>query len=214
MKAIKTGLGLTATIAVLALPAAAQAEYLIPPSNSAATQYTEAVPTAGGPKATNNSHHGKSGKAPKQVLGHKNVAKLDAQGPEGRAAAEVVAETAPTTVASTSSSSAGAQAASPGNAAVHELTPEGNSAESGSQSSHGTGQSSGNPSSGNASADQKATLASQQLPSGSSGLGEVLSQATGSSDSGSLGLLLPLIVLGVIAWSVAFVLRRRGRPTH
>jgi len=209
------GLGLTAAIAILALPAVAGAEYLVPPGNSAATQYTEAVPTAGGPKATGNSRHGKAGKTPKQVLGHKNAAKLDAQGPEGRAAAEVAAETAPAPVTSTGASSAGAQPASPGNAAVHELTPGGSSAESGSQGGgQGSGPSGGGGSDGTSSSGQEATLASQQLPSGSSGLGEVLGQATGSSDTGNLGLLLPLIVLGAIAWSVAFVLRRRGRPTH
>ena len=59
-----------------------------------------------------------------------------------------------------------------------------------------------------------ATLASQQIPDGSSGLGAVLGQATGSSDSGQLGLLLPLIVLATIAWSVAYLVRRRRQPTQ
>lgn len=204
MKASKTGLGLlAATIAIFALPTAAQAEYLIPPGNSAATQYTEAVPTAGGPKATNPSKHGGS-KSPKQVLGSRNAEKLDAQGPEGHAAAEVAAATAPSAV------SGGGENAS---AAPRHASPD--------QAANGSGSSgSGSPGEGTSTdtpgspAGPEATLAAEQIPNGSSGLGEVLGQATGSSSSGQLGLLLPLIVLGAIAWSVAFVLRRRKRPTY
>jgi hypothetical protein len=207
MKASKTGLGLlAATIAILALPTAAQAEYLIPPGNSAATQYTEAVPTAGGPKATDPSKHG-GNKSPKQVLGKGNAEKLDAQGPEGRAAAEVAAETAPGAVAQTG---AGAPSATPGHRAGSQ--PQTNGGDSGG----GKGQAGGTPA-GNGSSHRAATaatLASQQIPDGSSGLGEVLGQATGSSDSGQLGLLLPLIVLATIAWSVAYVVRRRRQPTQ
>lgn len=208
MKASKTGLGLlAATIAILALPNAAQAEYLIPPGNSAATQYTEAVPTAGGPKATNPSKHGGS-KSPKQVLGKGNAKKLDAQGPEGHAAAEVAAATAPVAVSGGGEGTPPAPGhASPGKAA--------NGPGSGGNNSNGNG-SPGHNASGDtpgSTAGQEATPSSEQIPNGSSGLGEVLGQATGSS-SGQLGLLLPLIVLATIAWSVAFVLRQRKRPTH
>jgi hypothetical protein len=207
MKSSKTGLGLlAATIAIFALPTAARAEYLIPPGNSAATQYTEAVPTAGGPRATDPSKHGKN-QSPSKVLGGKNAQKLNEQGPEGRAAAEVAAETAPGTVAQAGGS---APPATPGKTGGSQ--PQANGGDSGG----GTGQAGGTPP-GNGSGQQAvtaATLASQQLPDGSSGLGEVLGQATGSSDSGQLGLLLPLIVLAAIAWSVAYVLRRRRQPTH
>lgn len=206
MKASKTGLGLfAAMIAIFALPTAAQAEYLIPPGNSAATQYTEAVPTAGGPKATDQPKHGK-GQSPSQVLGGKNAQKLNQKGPEGRAAAEVAAETAPSTVAQTGG---GAPSATPERTGAQPQTNGGNSAGE-------KGQQAGGTPSGNGSGHQTATtaiLASQQLPDGSSGLGEVLGQATGSSDSGQLGLLLPLIVLATIAWSVAYVVRRRKQPT-
>ena len=208
MKASKTGLGLLAAmIAIFVLPAAAQAEYLVPPGNSAATQYTEAVPTAGGPKATNPSKHGKS-QSPSKVLGGKNAQKLNQQGPEGRAAAEVAAATAPISVPGDGEGAPSpAPHGSPGKAANGAGSGGNGSNDSSSPGHEISGDTPGSPSSG-------VTLASQQIPSGSSGLGEVLGQATGSSSSGQLGLLLPLIVLGTIAWSVAFVLRRRKRPIH
>jgi hypothetical protein len=206
MKASKTGLGLlAATIAIFAIPNAAQAEYLVPPGNSAATQYTEAVPTAGGPKASNNPKHGGT-KSPKQVLGSGNAKKLDAQGPEGRAAAEVAAATAPGAVAQTGD---GTRAAPAGRAGAQ---PQANGGDSGGGKGQADDSLPGNGSGSQTAAT--ATLASQQLPDGSSGLAEVLGQATGSSDSGQLGLLLPLIVLATIAWSVVYVVRRRRQPTR
>jgi hypothetical protein len=208
MKASKTGPGLlVATLAIFALPNAAQAEYLVPPGNSAATQYTEAVPTAGGPKATNPSKHGGS-KSPKQVLGSHNAQKLDAQGPEGRAAAEVAAATAPVAV----SGGGEGTPATPGHAPLGKTANGSGSGGSGSNGSSSPGREASSDTPGSP-AGREATLAAEQIPNGSSGLGEVLGQATGSS-SGQLGLLLPLIVLGSIAWSVAFVLRQRKRPTH
>jgi len=207
MKSLKTALGLlTAAIAISASPLAAHAEYLVPPGNSAATQYTEAVPTAGGPKATNSHKHG-GGKSPKQVLGHRNAAKLDAQGPEGRRVAAVVAATAPDTVT----------AATAGGSSPHEQSHPGSGQGPGGNRSGGGGGPEGGATAGGDSArpvGQAAVLTAKQIPDGSSGLGEVLGQATGSSDSGQLGLLLPLIVLATIAWSVAYVLRRRRQPTQ
>jgi hypothetical protein len=202
MTAFKTGLSLLATIAILAVPTAAHAEYLIPPNNSAATQYTEAVPTAGGPKATDPSHHGKH-QSPGKVLGGRNAERLDAQGPEGRAVAEVAAETAP--VAAVPAGNEGAEQGK------HPSASQPGTNDTGSGGGNGAA-GSGNGGSGSGVNVRDATLASQEIPDGSSGLSEVLAQATGSSDSGQLGLLLPLIVLGAIAWSVAYVLRRRKRP--
>ncbi len=206
MKATKTGLVLLTAVAILALPVLAHAEYLIPPSNSAATQYTEAVPTAGGPKATDPSHKGKGSSSPKQVLGSRNAQRLNAQGEEGRVVAEVAAETAPAGVAAASHGRA--QPAHP-----HSGAAQGGANSNGSTNSEAAG---GNGAAGNGSKGnvQSATLTAQQIPDGSSPLGEVLGQATGSSDSGQLGLFLPLIVLGAIAWAVAFLLRQRRRPTH
>jgi hypothetical protein len=50
-------------------------------------------------------------------------------------------------------------------------------------------------------------------PSGSSGLAEVLRQATGSSSSGEMGLLLPLIIVATLAGSLIYLAGRRRRPT-
>lgn len=46
-------------------------------------------------------------------------------------------------------------------------------------------------------------------PKGSSGLAQILGQVTGTSDSGGMGLLLPLLMIAVAVAAVAFVLARR-----
>lgn len=168
MKALKTGLGsFAAAAAIFAFPSVGVAAHLIPPGNSAATQYTEAFPTAGGQQQTGKGSN-RGSHSPAGVLGARNTRKLDAQGPQGRAAAEVAAATAPSV----------ALGNTPG-------------------ASHGAGDS----------------RSSSGLPSGSSGLGEVIAQATGSSSSGELGLLLPLLIVTALAWSLANLLRQRKRPT-
>jgi hypothetical protein len=200
---IRFGL-LSATIAILALPASSAAAPYVPPGNSAATQYTEAVPTAGGPKATNKSKGGKT-KAPSQVLGSRNTERLDAQGPQGHAAAEVAAATAPATVAT----------------AAAETQPATTANSEDSSRSGGQGGNSVGPHTGGAGApagDRAATKTGDtthaQNPSGSSAFGQVVDQATGSGSSGQLGLLLPLLIVAVVVWSVAYLLRQqRKRPT-
>ena len=202
MNARITGIGLVAALA-LALPtsavAAEEAGSVVPPENSAATQYTEAVPTAGGDKP---SDGGGKKPSPAKVLGHHNAKRLESQGQEGREVARVVAETAPETSPPT-------EAAPP---AQESSSSQGNSSRR-TQSDQG-GTSSGEP--------QEAVhphhivvraaeppTAPTELPSGSSGLGEVIAEATGSSSSGQLGGLLPLAVLATIAWSLAYFWRQR-----
>ena len=75
------------------LPAAALAEYYVPPGNSAANQYTEAFPTAGGESGGKPGSKGKA--TPDGTLGARNANRLDEQGAAGAAAAQVAAETAP-----------------------------------------------------------------------------------------------------------------------
>lgn len=202
MKALTTATGFVAALA-LALPASAAAVEetgtVVPPENSAATQYTEAVPTAGGDSTSGGGHKA----SPAKVLGSKNAHKLESQGSEGREVARVVAETAP----ATSAPAAAAPAV--------EAQREGNG-------SHAKGSGKGDGGNGNSQGQThrprqvepppaKPPTAARELPSGSSGLGEVLSEATGSSSSGELGALLPLAILAAIAWSLAFFWRGR-RP--
>jgi hypothetical protein len=95
MKARRTGLGASAAaIVVLAFPSTAVAANLVPPGNSAASQYTESFPTAGGQQQAGSGSH-RGNRSPARALGARNARKLDAQGVEGRAAAEVAAATAP-----------------------------------------------------------------------------------------------------------------------
>jgi len=149
-------LGLIGAIAATLCPAAAMAQRLVPPGNSGVNQYTETFPTAGGDAVA-----GDGGKrSPKKVLGAKNARRLEEAGPEGRAAAALVAATAPASraVATGHGGSGGKQAGG---------------------------------------------------VSGSSGLGEVIGQATGASSSGQLGILLPLAIVVAAVGSLAFLWRRR-----
>lgn len=166
MTAFKIALGLqTIAVAMLAVPAVAPAANLVPPGNSAATQYTEAFPTAGG-NATAGKGRGGS-RSPSVVLGAGNARRLEAQGEQGRAAAEVAAETAPATQMS------GAK---------------------GGKAAGGGG-----------------VQASYSQPGGSSGLGEVIAQATGSSSSGRMGLFLPILIAAALAGAGTYWVRQRTR---
>lgn len=176
-------------VAALALPAQALAEYYVPPGNSAANQYTESLPSAGGESAGKGSGGGGS-TSPEKSLGARNAHRLEAQGPAGKAAAEVAAETAPpaslVVAADRLSHSRGGGHQSQGNQ--------------------------GNKGGGGGGASQAGTAHVSQ-PSGSSGLGEIVAQATGSSDDGNLGLWLPLVILATLAGSIAYVMRHRSGPT-
>lgn len=204
----KNRLHLSATaIAALALllPGTALAAPYVPPSNSAATQYTEALPTAGGPKATGGQKSGKQDK-PTAVLGHETTKQLESQGAEGRAAADFAAETAPAPVP-------------PAAAASGTPTPGDQSGGAKSGGAKGGGSSgkpqstghSGNPAStGNQPRAGAGNTELEEAGNGSSALGQVAGQATGLS-SGDLGILLPLLVLASICWGVFFLARHRRR---
>jgi len=180
---------LGALLAGLFLPGTALAEYYVPPGNSAANQYTESLPGAGGESA---GKRGDTIRSPEQSLGKRNAQRLEAQGPAGRAAAQLAAETAPP------------------QSLVRAAATAGNSNGNGGDSRQ---QASGKPSQGNGAGSTSPAVASTGQPSGSSGLGEVLSQATGSSDDGNLGLWLPIVILATVAGSIAYCLRPRSGPT-
>jgi hypothetical protein len=185
MRARRTACSLlTASIAALALPALAGAEYLVPPGNSAATQYTESVPTAGGHRDAEKESQQKS-RTPSQVLGSRTSKQLEAQGEAGREVAEFAAETAPETQGA-------APVPSEGGAIGTQQAEKGDEKKGGSIPGQGPPGSS---------------------PSGSGGVGEVIGQATGGS-SGELGLPFPLALVATIAWAVAYLLLMRQRPTQ
>lgn len=209
MKAQTTAIGFAAALA-LALPAAAagagQTGSVVPPENSAATQYTEAIPTAGGDKQA-----GEGGRkaSPKKILGAKNAHKLESHGKEGQEVAEVVAETAPETSvpaevapapeprpqhASTGGGDGKAQGG--GNGKAHHAKPDGQA---------------NRPHRDREPTPVEPAPAATPTPDGSSALGEVLAAMTGSSSSGELGALLPLAILAAIAWGLAYFWRQR-RP--
>jgi len=164
-KVLAASLGLLAALPPAALPCAAGAEQLLPPGNSAANQYTEAYPTSGGDASV----RGAQPRSPAKALGAKNARRLERLGPEGRAAADLAAATAP----------AGRTGGTP------------------SQRDGGGAMGGGTEPDG------------ELDPAGSSGLAQVLGEATGASADGELGPLLPLIVIATVVSAVAYVWRRR-----
>ncbi len=188
MRVPLTKLGLiAASIVGLALPAAAGAEYLVPPGNSAATQYTETLPTAGGHSNAEKPNE-KKNRTPSNVLGAETARQLEDQGEAGREAAEFAAETAPGEEVTPPQPRHGKTGKPRHRQEKQERDDSQPQAGAGTDTHGGSG------------------------PNGSSGLGEVIGQATGSP-SGQLGLLLPLAIVGAAAWALAFFLRQRKRPT-
>ena len=205
MNEIKTALLALVAGAVLALPAASSATEVVPPGNSAATQYTEAIPTAGGPKQTGGSKHHRS-RSPAEALGKHKARELDSKGPAGKAVAKLAAETAPAArpAPATPEPTSPPPRAAPASSAGGDKTTARRQATA--QSAAGRAASDhGNASPARASAEAPP-------PSGSSGAAAVLAQATGSSAWGGTGLLLPLALLATLAWAAAYLLLRRRQP--
>jgi hypothetical protein len=189
---------LGALLVGLALPAQALAEYYVPPGNSAANQYTESLPSAGGESSGGRGHGGGGTPTPQQSLGARNAKRLEAQGPAGEATAELAAETAPP--------------------AKLVQVDTGSSSPAGGQAGSGNGPNNGSGKQGNAQNESGGGSGSKEnhhvnQPSGSSGIGELVSQATGSGDDGNLGLWLPLLIVATIAGSIGYRLRSRHGPT-
>ena len=185
------------------VPAAALAGAIVPPGNSAANQYTETFPTSKGEEDAQGKK--KSGVTAAQVLGAGKAHELEDKGKAGKAVADFAAETSPTVVEP--SGEAGSEAGEgepqgPGKSENGAGGPAGDGNEEGSESSGGAGGGK-SPSGGSGAGSADATASS-----GSSGLGEIASQATGTS-SGTLGLWLPVILIAVLARSIAYVWRNR-----
>lgn len=185
-------------VTALALPSAAAAEYYVPPANSAANQYTESFPGAGG------ESHGKGKNVtPGTALGAGNAEKLEKKGPAGKAAAEMAAETAPPQLVDHGSGGEDA-----GKTGANGQTGD---TKGDDESGSGAPGSNGSPSGGGG---NNGVAANVQQPQGSSGVGEVLGQATGASE-GNLGLWLPLAIVLTLIGSVAYWVRmRHAQPGH
>jgi hypothetical protein len=198
---------LTATVlATLAVPAIAVAEEeVIPPGNSAVNQYTEALPTPGGHRNTE-KQTGKKHRSPGQALGQRNADRLESKGSDGRAAAAAAAATAPTTNA-------------PSTPVEEEVKDEEEEvvAGGGADSKRGGGSSPGGGTSQAVGAARPVRPASVEVnvdqPSGSGGLGEVLGEMTGASSTGQTGWLLPLLIVAIALWALAYATRQRRRTS-
>lgn len=185
----------TASTVALVVPAHSLADYYVPPENSAANQYTESFPGAGGEKGGK----GKNVTAA-DTLGPRNAKRLEERGPDGEAAAELAAETAPSQLPTDggSDASGGGGGDSGGGAATG----------TGGSGSGGSGGANGGPASSGGDADGVGQAAKVDQPQGSSGAGHVLGQATGISD-GNVGIWLPLVILLTLAGSIAYAARSR-----
>lgn len=186
------------TVLACTLPATIAAAELVPPGNSAVNQYTETFPTSKGEEIETGGK--KSGATPNQVLGAGKAHNLEDKGTAGKAVAEFTAETAPTT-GSGSGSGENAGDDQGGNKGKDKGDGKGNKPDSGDKGGNGNGQ------------QQEISTgaggyANGGGPSGSSGVGEIASQATGTA-SDSVGLWLPLILIAVVIWSAGYVWRNR-----
>jgi hypothetical protein len=183
-------------VMVFAFSSSAAAESIVPPGNSAASQYTEAFPT---PQGEQDSEGRQKTATPAKVLGSKKAHRLEQQGPAGQAVANFAAETSPAAV----DVSGEGEASNSGGGKRRTRKPgDGGASEVGGEEKSEASVPPGAPSSGGSGGGAE--------PSGSSGTGEVVGQATGLS-SGTLGLLLPLILAGVVIWSGFYVWRSRQR---
>lgn len=196
MNALGTRVALVALAAALvsASPALGEEGELLPPGNSAANQYTEAFPTARGGRDPEQGEGKPRQGSSLKALGTRNVRKLEAEGPEGRAAAEVAAATAPVTVDVEED-------------APEPTEPRRDAKPAASDKPHRKAK---QPAETTETTAVVVTNTDVDPPDGSSGLSEVLGQATGSSASGGLGLWLPLMIVGVLGWAAGFAWSRRG----
>jgi hypothetical protein len=190
MTSLKTGFALLALLLASSAAPATAAEEVVPPENSAVNQYTEVFPTARGAKDVHKNRN--RNRSPGKVLGTRNAQRLEQQGADGRAVAEVATETAPV---------------------VEAEAPSEEEPEPAGVARSGNGRSDKSPPARKRPAPDPAPSPAYHAPEvdGSSGIGEVIASATGSSSSGGMGILLPLLVIGTVVWAIAFLLRTRHR---
>lgn len=204
MSLMRTAIGIATLLALAALSpvAAATASPVVPPGNSAATQYTETFPTSNG-EADVNKEIDASRLEPSKVLGKHKAHDLESKGADGEAVAVITAVTAPHPVTTETESSPAA-----GDKKESGSHPAGSGGNGGGTGGGSGGNGGGGAEGAGGSSGGSPRVVVVQQPSGSSGLGQVLGQATGSS-SGQLGLLLPLLIIGTVIWSLNYARRQR-----
>lgn len=182
----------TLVLAAFAAPVAHAEGEIVPPGNSAVIQYTETIPSAGGQKDA----EGKKSKVkPGDVLGDSTTRKLESKGKTGQEVADFAAETAPPSATKQQQSSQ-PSSSEKGQGGEGKKQGQGAPPPSGGGNGPGSGQ-----------VESGGSLGAAE---GSSAVGQIVSQATGTS-SGELGLLLPLIILGAAAWAGTYYWRKRHR---
>lgn len=209
MKLLRIAIGMAALVACGALSPIVVANPVVPPGNSAATQYTETFPTSHGAADVNKEIDG-SEIRPSKVIGSHNAKKLESKGADGKAVAEITAATAPVRVEPEVVSSTPEQRSTEAPDESEDEKPADRQAAAGGGGGHsgGSGGGGGKPATPAAAPPAQDPTLTVEPSSGSSGLGQVLGEATGSS-SGQLGLLLPLLIVGTVAWSFNYAWRQR-----
>ena len=211
MNLLKFAIGMATLVAFGALSPIVVAAPVVPPGNSAATQYTETFPTSHGAADVNEEIDG-SEVRPSKVIGSHKAKKLENEGADGKAVAEITAATAPIQVEP--ESSAPETKAAPAKSSDESQDHHGDHSSANGGVAGGGGGNSGGSGAGGGVAGKVAPPATDvrvvvESSSGSSGLGQVLEQATGGSSSGQLGLFLPLLIIATVAWSLNYAWRQR-----
>ena len=199
---------LLAVLGVLA-PTASASAAVVPPGNSGATQYSETLPGAGGEEtshqgptadnpAANKTGSGKKGGGKDSPVSSQVASELHELGSEGEAALNLAGAGAPANSAPTEPGSKSHQMKHQKKKKKknHGRKHHGKKHHGKNEAGATNPSNPGGPNAGNG---------------GSSGLGEVLGGAVGTS-SGGLGFLQPLILATVLIGAGAYVLRRRGAP--
>jgi cobalamin biosynthesis Mg chelatase CobN len=207
-----------ALVVFFALPSLASAGQVVPPGNSAATQYTQVFPTSDGNVAVGTSI-GESGggggkKTPSKVIPKKTTEELESQGPEGTAVAQLAEESAPHATepepepAESSNGGGDKSGAKDRQGDGKAKGDDGKEAGQNGATAGGNDKGGGGGQGGGANPVESGAAATEAAGSGSSGFSQVLGQATGSS-AGQMGVFLPLVLLAALVMAIAYAWRRR-----
>jgi hypothetical protein len=138
------------------------------------------------------------------VIGKKTAKELESHGSEGAAVAQLAAESAPEPV----SEPASGESQSSGGKGNGKKDGGGGKASGGGNGTPGGGQAAANRGGAQGATQSGDGATAEAAGSGSSGVSEVLGQATGAS-SGQMGVFLPLVLLAALILALVYAWRRR-----